>query len=86
MLPLSHKCATIILFWVRVPVLSEQMTLVEAKVSTPLRFFTRQFFLAILRAVRVIVRRPCRNCQSVIADKYIEFEKSCPHLGHICHK
>ena len=66
MLPLSHKCATVILFWVRVPVLSEQMTLVEPKVSTPSKFFTRQFFLAILWAVRVrvivtVIRRPCRK-------------------------
>ena len=64
MLPLSHKCATVILFWVRVPVLSEQMTLVEPKVSTPSKFFTRQFFLAILWAVRVrvivtVIKRPC---------------------------
>ena len=55
---------TVILFWVRVPVLSEQMTLVEPKVSTPSRFFTRQFFFAILWAVRVsvivtVIRRPC---------------------------
>ena len=35
----SHKRATVIFFWVRVPVLSEQMTLVEPKVSTPSRFF-----------------------------------------------
>ena len=85
MLPLSHKCATVILFWVRVPVLSEQMTLVEPKVSTPSRFFTRQFFFAILWAVRVsvivtVISRPClnRHCQ-----QYQSLRSS--HLRHICH-
>lgn len=47
----NHKWATVILFWVRVPVLSEQMMEVEPSVSTASRFFTKQFFLAIRFAV-----------------------------------
>ena len=40
----NHMWATVILFWVRVPVLSEQMHEVEPKVSTASRFLTRQFW------------------------------------------
>lgn len=47
----NHRWATVILFWVRVPVLSEQMMEVEPSVSTASRFLTRQFFFAIRFAV-----------------------------------
>ena len=40
----NHMWPTVILFWVKVPVLSAQMHEVEPKVSTASRFFTRQFF------------------------------------------
>jgi hypothetical protein len=44
-------CATVILFWVSVPVLSEQMTDVDPRVSTASKFLTKQFLAAILFAV-----------------------------------
>lgn len=48
---------TVMMFWVKVPVLSEQMHVVEPKVSIDSRFLTRTFFLAIHFAVtaRLIV-------------------------------
>lgn len=44
---------TVILFWVRVPVLSEQMVEVDPKVSTDSKFLTKTFFLAIFLEVKV---------------------------------
>ena len=39
----SHTCCTVILFWVRVPVLSEQTTPAQPRVSTAGSFFTMAF-------------------------------------------
>merc|ERR1719410_2549448 len=49
----NHMWATVILFWVSVPVLSEQIVEVEPRVSTASRFLTRQFLEAILFAIGV---------------------------------
>ena len=50
-LPSYHMFSTVILFWVRVPVLSEQMHEVDPSVSTASRFFTRTCLSASLLAV-----------------------------------
>ena len=44
----SHTCCTVILFWVRVPVLSEQITPAQPRVSTAGSFFTMAFRAASL--------------------------------------
>lgn len=53
MRPLYHKLAAVILFIVKVPVLSEQMQLVDPKVSTASKFLQRTFFSDNLFAVSV---------------------------------
>ena len=56
--PSYHKFSTVILFWVRVPVLSEQIHEVEPKVSTASKFLTKTFlsasFLAVIASEIVI--------------------------------
>lgn len=52
MLPLYQRLEAVILFMVKVPVLSEQIQLVEPKVSTESKFLQRTFFSESLLAVR----------------------------------
>lgn len=51
--PLYHKLAAVILFIVKVPVLSEQIQLVDPSVSTASRFLQSTFLSASLLAVNV---------------------------------
>ena len=56
-----HKFSTVIIFYVKVPVLSEQIQLVDPRVSTDSKFLTKTFlvlsFLAATDKVIVIVAR-----------------------------
>merc|ERR1712179_283985 len=70
----NHMWATVILFWVRVPVLSEQIVEVDPRVSTASKFLTKQFLDAILFAVNVkhtvtVARRPSGTLATIIPIK-----------------
>uniref|UniRef100_A0A915JUR3 Secreted protein n=1 Tax=Romanomermis culicivorax TaxID=13658 RepID=A0A915JUR3_ROMCU len=79
----NHMWATVILFWVNVPVLSEQIVLVDPKVSTASKFLTKQFLLAIRLAVKAkflltvtVAINPSGTLATIIPIKKITASKS----------
>jgi hypothetical protein len=61
--PSNHKFYTVILFWVKVPVLSEQMQDVDPKVSTASKFLTKtclsaNFFAVIANEIVMHASKP----------------------------
>ena len=65
-------------FWVRVPVLSEQMQLVDPSVSTASRFLTSTFLSAMRFAVRerhtvTVARRPSGTLATIMPIVKIKF-------------
>lgn len=70
-LPLYQIFSTVILFYVNVPVLSEQIQEVEPKVSTPSKFLTKTFnpanFLAVnVKATTTVAKRPSGTFATII--------------------
>ncbi len=53
-LHVNINASPVITFWVKVPVLSEQIQVVEPNVSTPSRFFTSTIFAAICQKQTVL--------------------------------
>ena len=67
----KKRWETVILFWVNVPVLSEQMQEVDPRVSTDSMFLTSTYFSAIFLAVRArvkvtVMRRPSGTLATMI--------------------
>ena len=69
--PPTQQCWTVMRFWVKVPVLSLAMTLVEPSVSTACKFLTRTFLANIRFAVKAsatvtVTRRPSGTLATII--------------------